>query len=188
MATTSSAYIFAERNVTQESRTMISDLAGDKTTSTSIWLLYFLETKKYKKRYQQIRSVSTCEDEISIDNPPSYLKAVLKESQCLYPVASFHTRVFNQDIELHGYHIPVGVNIIPQNHSSSTNEANYGENTKQFVPERWLRDVETGKRHDFNPFCSLPFGYGVRMSLGRRMAEVFIYSLFRKIVIKYKVD
>ena len=44
-------------------------------------------------------------------------------------------------------------------------------NPDQFIPERWLRN----EVRDFSPFASLPFGFGTRSCVGRRIAESMIY-------------
>jgi cytochrome P450 len=69
----------------------------------------------------------------------------------------------------------------------SVDERYYGKDAKQFVPERWLRD-EGGKKKDLNAHASLPFGHGVRMCLGRRLAEVMIYTLVSKLVLNFRLE
>ena len=160
------------------------------TSTTCLWLLYQLAQHQdiQKRLYQELVSCLGSNEEVSADKIPSYLKAALKESQRINPVASLVPRVFDKDIELHGYHIPAGVNIFIQNHFLSVDKCCHGEDAKKFIPERWLRDVETGKKHEMNPFGSLPFGYGVRLCLGKRVAESIIYTLVSKILLKYRLE
>ncbi|XP_028415666.1 probable cytochrome P450 49a1 [Dendronephthya gigantea] len=185
-------HVFAKRKLTKESLTMLAGLmaAGvDTISTTSLWLLYLLSRNpdKQEKLYQELKPLDSDED-ISVNKTASYLKAILKESLRLHPVASIFSRVFTQDIELHGYHIPAGVNILFQNHLGSIDERYFGEDAKQFVPERWLRDLDTENVKSFDPLGSLPFGHGVRMCLGRRVAEAYIYTLLSKIFMKYRVE
>ena len=105
----------------------------------------------------------------------------------MYPVAGYVVfRVFDRDLDVLGYDIPSGVNIIMHEHMMSLDKRYYGEDAKEFVPERWLRD-ELGKRQELNTFVSLPFGYGVRMCIGRRIAVSMIYTLISKILLSYDV-
>ncbi|XP_028397343.1 cytochrome P450 10-like [Dendronephthya gigantea] len=140
------------------------------------------------KLYQQIASVVGPNEELSAKNVPSLLKAALKESQRMYPVGGYIVpRLFRKDIEVIGYNIPAGVNILLFEHLLSIDERYYGQDAKQFVPERWLRD-ETGEKKEFHPFTTLPFGYGVRMCLGRRMAESIVIILVSKILLNYRLE
>ena len=41
----------------------------------------------------------------------------------------------------------------------------------EFIPERWLRN----EVREFSPFTSLPFGFGARSCVGRRVAETMVY-------------
>lgn len=72
-----------------------------------------------------------------------------------------------------------------------TSEAYY-ERASEFLPERWLRDTQaaTGcpKRNTTNPFVLLPFGFGPRMCIGKRFAELEIEALASHIVRRYRVE
>ncbi|XP_028392228.1 cytochrome P450 10-like [Dendronephthya gigantea] len=162
----------------------------DTTSITCLWLLYELSRNPdfQDKLYQEIASVVGPNEELSAKNVPSLLKAALKESQRMYPVGGYIVpRVFRKDLEVLGYNIPAGVNILLFEHLLSIDERYYGEDAKQFVPERWLRD-ETGEKKEFHPFTTLPFGYGVRMCLGRRMAESIVIILVSKILLNYRLE
>ncbi len=53
--------------------------------------------------------------------------------------------------------------------SSITLSEKYFKNALKFDPMRW--DAE----HTIHPYANLPFGIGIRMCLGRRIAEQEIY-------------
>jgi len=64
---------------------------------------------------------------------------------------------------------------------------------KQFVPERWLKNNVAASmgcpdavRHSLtakptHAFASLPFGYGKRMCLGRRFADLELQAVIAKV-------
>lgn len=54
----------------------------------------------------------------------------------------------------------------------------YIADAKTFKPARWLKDNENEKLH---PFASLPYGYGARMCLGRRFADLEMQVLLAKV-------
>ena len=76
---------------------------------------------------------------------------------------------------MHGYMVP-------------HNERHHGKDPRKFLPERWLRDERGRTQQKINPFTFLPFGYGVRMCIGRRMAEAMIYSLVSQILCTYRLE
>lgn len=61
-------------------------------------------------------------------------------------------------------------------HYVISNMEKYFPRCHEFLPERWLREDEV--RHGF---ASLPFGYGRRMCLGRRFAELEIIIVISKV-------
>lgn len=57
----------------------------------------------------------------------------------------------------------------------------YFPNAKKFVPERWIKgDPEESHHH---PYAVLPFGFGTRMCIGRRVAELEIQQLTIKVLV-----
>jgi len=49
----------------------------------------------------------------------------------------------------------------------------------KFIPERWIKeDPQYYKAH---PYVTLPFGFGPRMCIGRRFAELEIETLVTKV-------
>lgn len=64
-------------------------------------------------------------------------------------------------------------------HYCVSHDENVFPNSHVFQPERWLRGREDkSKQH---PFGSVPFGFGVRACLGRRVAELEMYLLLSRV-------
>lgn len=71
----------------------------------------------------------------------------------------------------------------------------YFPRSNEFIPERWLKscpahDLPADVTRNHHPFASLPFGYGKRMCLGRRFADLEIQTLLAKVkyYIMYKIS
>ena len=55
----------------------------------------------------------------------------------------------------------------------------YFPNAQAFIPERWIKgDPEESHHH---PYTMLPFGFGTRMCIGRRIAELEMWQLTIKV-------
>lgn len=61
----------------------------------------------------------------------------------------------------------------------------YVDDAATFKPSRWLKDATEQKLH---PFASLPYGYGARMCLGRRFADLEMQVLLAKVSILKEVS
>jgi len=55
----------------------------------------------------------------------------------------------------------------------------YYPQADKFIPERWIKeDPQYNKSH---PFLTMPFGFGPRMCIGRRFADLEIETLVTKV-------
>jgi cytochrome P450 family 49 subfamily A len=67
-------------------------------------------------------------------------------------------------------------------HYVISNLNRYFPQPDQFLPERWLKICSKSRQgQNHHPFASLPFGYGRRMCLGRRFADLEIQMVIAKV-------
>jgi len=59
-------------------------------------------------------------------------------------------------------------------------------NANRFIPERWIKGHPLESTH--HPYAALPFGFGKRMCIGRRLAELEMWQLTIKILQNFKVE
>ncbi|RXG58227.1 cytochrome, mitochondrial [Armadillidium vulgare] len=87
-------------------------------------------------------------------------------------------RVLHEDAVLGGYNVPKGNAIVAANIITARDEM-YFKRSKEFIPERWMRDRPLGPIH---PYSSLPFSHGIRMCIGRRVAEQEMYTFLTRVI------
>ncbi|XP_045493534.1 cytochrome P450 302a1, mitochondrial [Colias croceus] len=114
-----------------------------------------------------------------------YLKSCVKESLRLNPVSIGVGRILQNDIILKGYKIPEGTVIVTQNMIASR-LPQYVRNPLQYKPERWLRG--STDYENIHPFLCLPFGFGSRSCIARRLAEQNICITLMKIIRNFDIQ
>ncbi|XP_026074039.1 sterol 26-hydroxylase, mitochondrial [Carassius auratus] len=164
-------------------------LAGVDTTSNTIsWALYHLarEPEIQQKLYEEVISVCPgekvpCSEDIT---RMPLLKAIVRETLRLYPVVPGNARVIAER------EIVVGGHLFPKNtlfhlcHFAVSNDEKVFPNPSAFLPQRWIREQKQLNQH---PFGSVPFGFGIRACLGRRVAELEMYLLLSRLIKHYEV-
>ena len=162
-------------------------LAGIDTTSTTFTFALALLAENpeiQSKLREDVKRVVGDSRDIS----PSHihdlplLRHCIKETMRLFPIAASNTRFLSEDTVLSGYAVPSGTLVmIPIYHTGHKEEL--VEDAEVFNPYRWNR--ETGV---INKFTSLPFSFGARMCIGKRVAELDMHTtlaqLIRHFVIK----
>ncbi|KAM3965961.1 putative cytochrome P450 49a1-like [Aphomia sociella] len=163
-------------------------LVGIDTTSNAVAsTLYQLSLRPHvqEKLYEEISGVLQGRPMKPGDvNQMPYLRACIKEVLRMYPVVVGNGRQLTKDTVICGYNIPKGTQVIFQ-HYVMGNTEEYFTNASDFYPERWIRRT-AGQNH--HPFASLPFGFGKRMCLGRRFAELEIHTVICKMVQAFKME
>ncbi|KOX77763.1 putative cytochrome P450 49a1 [Melipona quadrifasciata] len=158
-------------------------LVGIDTTSSAVASTLYqlvLHPEKQDLAYKEVCNVLPSEDMQLNGNhldKLKYLKACIKETLRMYPVVIGNGRCMTKDTVIKGYRVPKGVQVVFQ-HYVISNLDKYFPRSEEFLPERWLQS--DGVYHNF---ASLPFGYGRRMCLGRRFAELEMLILQR-----YKIE
>ncbi|KAB0391715.1 hypothetical protein E2I00_009358, partial [Balaenoptera physalus] len=110
------------------------------------------------------------------------LKAVIREVLRLYPVVPGNSRVPDKDICVGDYIIPKNTLVTLCHYATSRDPAQFPE-PNSFRPARWLGDGPAP-----HPFASLPFGFGKRSCMGRRLAELELQMALAQILIHFEVQ
>ncbi|XP_077994211.1 1,25-dihydroxyvitamin D(3) 24-hydroxylase, mitochondrial-like [Glandiceps talaboti] len=161
--------------------------AVDTTSNTIIWSLYCLakHPEVQKSLHEEVSRVVP-RGEIPTHkhvNQMPYLKAILKESMRMYPTVVNNGRILENDIVIRGYNIPAKTGLIGSNWLMGRDPVLF-EDPLEFKPERWIRD----ENEHFDGFRFLPFGFGPRMCIGKRLAELEIHLALARISQQFTLE
>ncbi|XP_026521101.1 cytochrome P450 27C1 [Notechis scutatus] len=163
-------------------------LAGVDTTSFTLsWATYLLakhpevQDSVYKEIVHNLGK-DKVPDAHHIPNLPM-IRALLKETLRLFPVLPGNGRVIQKDMIIGGYLIPKGTQLALCHYATSYQEENFAS-AKEFQPERWLRKSNMDRVDNFG---SIPFGYGIRSCIGKRIAELEIHLALIQILQRFEV-
>ncbi|XP_060530526.1 probable cytochrome P450 301a1, mitochondrial isoform X2 [Cylas formicarius] len=166
-------------------------LVGIDTISMAVCsILYQLATRpaEQEKLYRELKRILPDKNE-PLDarklDQMVYLKAFVKEVFRMYSTVIGNGRTLQEDAVLLGYRVPKGVQVVFPTLVTGSMEEYVSEPCK-FAPERWMKGE--GRDYRTHPFASLPYGYGARMCLGRRFADLEIQVLLAKLVRSYRLE
>ncbi|XP_064021813.1 cytochrome P450 27C1 isoform X2 [Pogoniulus pusillus] len=163
-------------------------LAGVDTTSFTLsWATYLLakHPEVQQRVYEEIVSKLGKEQvPVACDVPKlPLIRAVLKETLRLYPVLPGNGRVTQKDLVVGGYLIPKGTQLALCHYTTSYSEENFSM-ANEFRPERWLRKDNLDRVDNFG---SIPFGYGIRSCIGKRVAELEIHLALIQLLQNFEI-
>ncbi|CAD7077463.1 unnamed protein product [Hermetia illucens] len=167
----------------------------DTTSSAAISVLYNLAKNPDKQEIlrNELRKIlpekGSPLTQQNMSNLP-YLRASIKESLRVLPVVNGNSRKTGKDLVLKGYRIPKGTLVLLQSLYTQVDEKLY-TGGKKFMPERWLKNQESElskEARKVSPFTFLPFGFGPRMCIGRRLAELEIEVFVSKLVRNFYIE
>ena len=195
-----SHYLSSEHLDIKDSLALAADmlLAGIDTSSyTTGFLFYELAMHKQfqDKLHKEAESILSLKGNLNDDfhleeciKTYSYGKHVLKEALRLHPVSVGTSRTLEKDGVFSGYHVPKGTLMVSQNQVSCRLPQFFPiGNPDEFNPDRWIR-TNNRQSSQLHPFLSLPFGFGKRMCIGRRMAEQSILVLMFRFFQAYSIE
>ncbi|XP_036401029.1 cytochrome P450 27C1-like [Megalops cyprinoides] len=164
-------------------------LAGVDTTSFTLsWSAYMLalHPEVQQQIYEEVAQVlghdqvAVAED---IANLP-LIRGLVKETLRLFPVLPGNGRITQEDIVLGGYLIPKGTQLALCHYSTSLDDESF-PSANEFRPERWVRKDASDR---VDNFASIPFGYGIRSCVGRRIAELEMHLALTQLLQKFRIE
>jgi cytochrome P450 len=152
-------------------------IAGHETTGTTLSFLWAHVARQPSVQDSLFKEACEVSDEITPDSLP-YTRAVWNEILRLYPAVPVLDRTAVQDVDLRGYKIPAGANVLwsPYVLHRSKKYWPTRKDPNEFDPDAMLRE-------DPLPGTFVPFGEGPRMCLGKTLADLeamIIVSLFAR--------
>ncbi|XP_010728264.2 cytochrome P450 27C1 [Larimichthys crocea] len=163
-------------------------LAGVDTTSFTLsWASYLLARHPHMQQqiYTEVMSTLGPGTVATADDVPRLplIRGLVKETLRLFPVLPGNGRITQNDLVVGGYFIPKGTQLALCHYSTSLDEENFPE-ALDFRPDRWIRKDATDRVDNFG---SLPFGYGIRSCIGRRIAELEMHLALARLIQKFHI-
>lgn len=156
--------------------------AGQESTSTSMSMaLYFIlnHPNVRNQLLEELAPLGDSPDPMAIARLP-YLNAVCQETLRLHPPAYVgFPRVVKAPMELMGYKLEPGTEVIPNIYLTHQREDIYPEPQK-FKPERFLETK-------FSPYEYLPFGGGSHICIGGALAMFEMKVVLATILSRYQM-
>jgi cytochrome P450 family 135 len=141
-------------------------VAGHETTATALsWAVERLI--RHPDKMERLRSEVEAGEE-------AYLTATIQETLRLRPVIVIVIRRLTEAIELGGYELPAGMNVVPCIHLVHRDPTIYPE-PDAFRPERFLETPP-------GTYTWIPFGGGVRRCIGAAFAQQEMAIVLRELV------
>jgi len=182
--------VLSDEDIREEVDTFMFE-GHDTTAANMSFTMYMMALHpSYQKRVQEeLDEVFQGSDRMATSddlNKLKFMEACLKESLRLYQSVPVMSRTTGEDMELNGYIIPKGTNVILVNFFLHRDQRTFND-PNTFNPERFTsKNTET--RH---PYSYIPFSAGPRNCIGQKFAmleeKVLVSSVLRNFNLKTTV-
>ncbi|XP_042520853.1 cytochrome P450 734A1-like [Macadamia integrifolia] len=167
---TASESAITVRDIVEECKSFF--FAGKQTTSnllTWITVLLAMHPEWQHKARDEVLRVCGSRDVPTKDALPKLkmLSMIINETLRLYPPAIATIRRAKADVELGGYKIPRGTEILVPILAVHHDPALWGHDATEFNPVRFSEGVGRAAKH---PMAFIPFGLGARTCIGQNLA------------------
>lgn len=162
-------------------------LAGHETTAVSLsWTWYLLSqhseaAEKLRQELHHVLGGRTPQLEDLTCLP--YTEKVVKESMRLYPPAWSLARTTAKEIEIGGYRVPVGANVV-MSPWILQRDPRFFDHPELFDPERWTAHAV----QQLPRFAYFPFGGGPRLCIGASFAMMEATLLVATIAQRFQLS
>ncbi|XP_064994721.1 cytochrome P450 734A6 isoform X1 [Musa acuminata AAA Group] len=158
------------RDIVEECKTFF--FAGKQTTSNLLtWttVLLAMHPEWQERARAEVLRVCGARDLPTRDHLAKLktLAMILNETLRLYPPAVATIRRAKAEVELGGYHIPRGTELLIPIMAVHHDARLWGPDVTQFNPARFAEGASRAARH---PTAFIPFGLGPRMCIGQNLA------------------
>lgn len=174
-----------DQQLRDEVMTML--LAGHETTALALswaWFLLASHPDAQEKLHHEVDQVLAGRLPTAADAALlPFTNNVVKETIRLYPPAWIITRMASEQVEIGGYVVPAGSNIIVSPWVTHR-DGRFFPQPEQFRPERWSADREQATPK----FAYFPFGGGPRICIGNSFALMEAAILLAAVAQRFQID
>ncbi|XP_053951150.1 probable cytochrome P450 12e1, mitochondrial [Anastrepha ludens] len=172
---------------------MVAGIDTTSSTLTGLLLCIAKNPDKQQKLFEEIKQILPQKDsQLKIENMQNlpYLRTCIKEAMRLYPILPGTVRRLPSDVVLSGYRIPAGTDISIGANLLMRDER-YVPQPDKFIPERWLRNDKSAQALEgqiSNPFLYVPFGFGPRSCVGKRIVNMELEITLARLVRNFHIE
>lgn len=158
--------------------------AGHETSAIALTFAWYLLARNPSVRDRVEAEVDEVVGEASVTaahlSDLTHLERVVRETLRAYPPIHTLPRVTTRDVEMRGYRIPEGSEVL----LSVVNvhrDGRFFDDPDRFDPERWTRE-------DVPDYAYVPFGAGPRRCIGQSFATVEMKVTLAELLARYRAE